>query len=152
MTELKYRVASEDDVEKMLFGMEEFFYFSRLKEVGTFDKERVRKILTSLVKSPEFIALVCKKEEEIIGFITAFKSPNLFEEGTVCAEQVWWVSHDFRGTKVGLTLLKLMLQWAKEQNCSIVQMGSAEGYSNVTKIYEKMGFVHVESTFWGRLT
>lgn len=139
------------DIQKCIPLLEEFFYKSKLPQIGVFNSDRVKEVLYSLIDKDTFFGTVVEEDGEIIGLITAYETPNLFSSGSICAELVWYIKEGERKYKDGLKLFAMMLNWAKSRKCAIVQAGGAEGYSNIEKFYEKLGFIKVDSTYWGVL-
>ena len=151
MTKPNYRRMVYDDIPQVVSMMEDFFYMSKLPSVGSFDTYRVASVLEGLVPSDKFFGFVAVVDNKIVGLITAHITPSLFEHGDICSELVWWVSKEYRGTTIGLRLFYYMEEWAKFKGCSTLQVGGAEGYSNVENMYLKLGFTKIDSTYWRKL-
>jgi len=151
MTKLNYRRMNYSDIESVIPLMEEFFYLSRLPNVSTFDYSRVSRVLHEFVQSDKFFGFIAEADGRIVGVITAHMSPSLFDNGDICSELVWYTIKEYRGTSVGLRLFHYMEEWARYKGCSLLQVGGAEGYSNVEKMYSRLGFTKVDSTFWRKL-
>jgi len=148
---LKTRNMIVEDVPKVVPLLEEFFYLSKMGLVGSFNKLYVSSLLNSLLGNPSaFLHVACDKDE-IIGVLIALAAPSMFDEHLECYEQVWFVDKKYRGTSIGVRLLYDMNKWAKETGCKYVSMGSAEQYSEVEKMYEKLGLIKINSTFMGVL-
>lgn len=148
MTDLEYSKLQTKDVDEVVPLLKEFFLKSNLKEVGSFDPFRVMGILFNLVNQESFLGIVVRDRGELVGIITANIVPNLFQKGNVCAEQIWYVKDSHRNTTIGMRLFDAMERWAKSKGCTQIQVGSAEGYSNVSRIYSKLGYTKIDSSYW----
>lgn len=150
MTAFKTRVAEERDLVDVVRLFKDFFYLSEIWKVGSFEEDYVLDLVKTLLSNRDVLVQVAEnKDGKIVGVISAIKAPAMFNKSSVCFEQVWYIDNEYRGTTLGLRLLKDMNVWAKSVGCSMVQMGSAEKYSNVEAIYTRLGMTKINSNYLG---
>lgn len=82
--------------------------------------------------------------------------------GVSCLSFIWTIEHggkaawleeiyllpEFRGTGIGTKLLQVTLEFAKNQNCSAVDLEVEDDHARVKKLYERHGFsAHTRTHF-----
>ena len=112
--------------------LEAFFH------VEEFDKQVLSKPDTYIINKGGYIFLV-QKENEIIGTVALMptKTENLFELTKMA------VSPDYRGLKIGQTLLDYCIAFVKRKNHKSLILYSSRKLENAIYIYRKKGFVEI---------
>lgn len=147
-----YRRMDYEDIPEVLRMSEDFFNVSAMSSITRWDPVYVGAILEGLMDNEDFYGLVAEENEEILGMITAIKTPSTFFNGYMASEQVWWVKPEHR-TKpyIGLKLFNKCWAWAIDSKCKVFTAGEAHGVSEVGSIYERLGFTKVDSTWMKRI-
>lgn len=60
-------------------------------------------------------------------------------------ELVWWVDPINRGNS--LEMIKIYENWALEKGAKLIELKSLSKYKNTEKIYEKIGYVPIETSW-----
>lgn len=89
--------------------------------------------------------LVLDRPEGVAGVLMAATFDHPFGAGRMAKETVWFIAPSARG-RDGLRMLDAYEAWAKEQGCRSVGMASLTT-NDVSRIYERRGYVPVETHF-----
>lgn len=79
-------------------------------------------------------------EEEIIGFISIVIDYQLHHENQVATVEELIVNSNNRNQGIGKILLDRAIQYAKENNCEVIELTSSMSRIDAHRFYEKNGF------------
>jgi GNAT superfamily N-acetyltransferase len=135
------RLAREDDIPCMVdMGMrfnEQSTYRAHLKV----SRDRVALLGKQLIDAGGL--LVSERNGQVVGMIGFVVFPHFMSGETVAGEVFWWVEPGHRGD--GLRLLKEAERRARQAGAKSMQMIAPT--EQVAKVYERMGFRYVESSY-----
>lgn len=137
------RCANEEDIDALLIMAESFFNESGYSEFGEFDFESTKETMLNLIGNK---TLLCC-EVGMIGFVVF---PLYMSRNTIMAQEVfWWVNDDFRGSRIGLDLLRSAEIRASEMGASIMNMICLEKLNGdkVGLIYNRLGYEKRENSY-----
>lgn len=99
---------------------------------------------------PDQFLHVATRDGEMVGFLWAAShalapwNPTL-----VASDYLFYVVPEWRGSLVGLSLIKAYKSWAKDLGCAEVRLSLASGINEdrVSKMYERLGFSSFGTVF-----
>lgn len=108
---IEVRPATLQDAAWIVEELKDFDrFFNTQKKL--FDSEYTAKLVTILVT--EHLTLVAEKEDGVMGFISGFVHPHVFNPNVkVLSEAFWWVKEVYRGSRAGIMLLDAFTAWGK---------------------------------------
>jgi GNAT superfamily N-acetyltransferase len=94
-------------------------------------------------------------DDKIVGVVgaTTLTDHFLFMDHAVGQEIVWWVDKSKRGSKIALTLIKHLEDWARNMDLKHLLMGHYEDEhtEKLKSIYAKLGYTLTEYNYWKEL-
>jgi len=112
--------------------------------------EQIQKVIGELLDGKGTI-LVAEVSGKVEGMIALVPFPHPLSGEFICGELVWWVNPEYRGGRLALALLKAAVTWSKGKGAKRLQMISPAKGSNAEKIYRRLGFDELETTYQVRL-
>lgn len=88
---------------------------------------------------------------ELVGFIAFVACIHQQSGERFASEQGWWVNPIYRTGSLGRQLLALAEAWAKADGCFFIAMIAPVGMDAVGHVYERRGYVPVETTWMKRV-
>lgn len=85
-------------------------------------------------------------DAEPIGMIALVARPHVMNSTRYGDELAWWVEPAHRGGEAATLLLDRAEQWARENGLSVLKMSAPAG-SMIGRLYERRGYVLLESTY-----
>lgn len=131
-------MATEKELDYIIEAADRFY-----AEAGFAYPDNVREYYESLNDNPLIFTIV----EPGKGFIVGFIAPSFLEPSKMlCSELAWYVEPEYRGTSVGIKLMKRYEQKAIDSNCDTIMMVALDSLSpdSVGAIYEKLGYTTLE--------
>lgn len=91
---------------------------------------------------------VSEKDDEIIGYIGAYIVADEMDITNIA------VKNQYQRMGIGMKLMEKVMEEARNENCSSVNLEVRESNNNAIKLYEKMGFkrVGIRKNFYSRPT
>lgn len=83
------------------------------------------------------------------GLLLAAYGPSLLGPYIQSYEIVWWVDPEKRGAS--LSMLKMYEEWAKAKGVLLMELKSLEAFSETEKLYSKLGYNKIETSWTKRL-
>ena len=153
MTEYSFRVATIDDFDYVYDFAKRFYEVSPYSSIYEFSERRVHEVITHYLTGDRsaVMAVLMLKDKVPVGLIAGVSALNLFAEGTLAVEQVWWVDEDHRKTKKSLVLVALFEEWAKRIGASHCVFTSIKDVTDLSNLYTKLGYVETEQSFIKRI-
>lgn len=142
------RQATEDDILDIAYIGKKFVKESQNTHLG-WSQDKVIQTLQEVIHRDDFLNLVLEKDEEIVGFFTAFATPSFFSDKLQAVELAWYVLPDHRKSRQSLKMLDEYEKWAKERGITQINMINLDvlNRDKVAKTYEKKGYKMTENTF-----
>jgi RimJ/RimL family protein N-acetyltransferase len=97
-----------------------------------------------LMTSEDGLLLIAEREDQVVGVIGVTIFPHPLSGERIAGELFWWVDPEARGT-VGLRLLRRAETWA--HLCGAVKMQMIAPNQHVERMYERLGYGFIESTY-----
>ncbi len=101
--------------------------------------------LEKTISNDESDILVCENDGTVVGFILlqAKVRPDFdfMLPGKYCYIMDIIVTENHRGKGFGTALMNAAKDWAKEQNCSFINLDVLVNNPEAIKLYEKLGFI-----------
>jgi ribosomal protein S18 acetylase RimI-like enzyme len=140
---IRLRAARETDAEQVAALMTELGYPSTAASV----KERLDHALHSEISC----CLVAQDADEVIGLVSAELVPY-FPTGTaICRVTSVVVASQHRRRGVGDLLIAAAAEFAREHECSGIEVTSAERRVDAHRFYERLGFSRTAFRFFRAL-
>lgn len=95
-----------------------------------YDAEKVGKGLSRFLAGDNSLWLVCEGEQEIVGFLIAFKMNYLAHAGFFIIQEIFYVRPDNRGTRAAASLFAEFNRWADRQHPEEVFAGTSTGLNS----------------------
>ena len=153
MTKYNFRVATIDDFGIVYDFAIRFYEVSPYNSIYEFSEKRTSEVITTYLNSPKdkMIVVLMLCDGIPVGMIAGVTIPNLFSEGTMSVEQIWWVDEEYRKTRYSLTLVALFEDWAKRVGSTHSVFTSIKETTNLTNLYTRLGYVETEQSFIKRI-
>jgi len=120
-----------------------------------FDIERAAQSTVSFIINNKngFGVLAYTDEGEPIGMIAGSITPYFFGKGTVASDFVWYVLPEHRGSRTAVKMLKMFVDWAREQGALELYMGVSTNVApeRTGDVLKRYGFEHVGGNYKVRL-
>jgi RimJ/RimL family protein N-acetyltransferase len=109
------------------------------------NEEKVLNWLRKNVESPNRFVYCAYDENTIAGVFIGSISEFYFGNDRLASDLLWYVGEEYRGTRIGIRLLKEFQKWATEQNVDRIQVGISSGMSmeRTGALLERMGFSQI---------
>jgi len=114
--------ATEEDVKALVeLGrqMHSESSYSQLK----FEPKRVLETFDWYLNDENKTAIIARKGDKPVGLYAGYMSKYYFSDEYVANDIAWFVTKSLRGTRVGLRLLDMFENWAKEKGASEIRIG-----------------------------
>ena len=105
-----------------------------------------REIIAKLIDGPDGVVYVID-DDGLLGMIGAFVFTHPMSGERIGCESFWWVEPEKRGTMRGVSLLKKAEAWADEKGADRMIMVQPAGAPRVGRIYEMLGYDHLENQY-----
>jgi ribosomal protein S18 acetylase RimI-like enzyme len=90
-------------------------------------------------------------DETVCGMLAAQAYPHPMTGELTVSEIAWWVDPEKRGSSAGIRLLRELEAYAIGIGAKVLQMIAPEDAFVVERMYERMGYVPLETTWQRRL-
>lgn len=120
-------------------------YADKLEE----NPSKIEETVLGLLGNPNGRALISENGHGVEGMLGFVVFPHFFSGTMIAGELAWFVEPEARG-RVGLSLLREAENAARTLGAKKMQMVSPDG--RVAKLYKRLGYVEVETTYQRSLT
>lgn len=150
------REATHSDIPRLISGTAEFFD-GILDGTGLVpDPVTIEFFIQDLIDLEDSVVFVAEEDGEVVGAILGKVHPWMFNHNTICLTELGWFVPTYtreKYPKAGISLLMALRKWGKAMNATQLVMTSTkrEESPRVMQMYDKMGLVHIDSNFIGRL-
>lgn len=145
-TATEVREATKDDLLDCLLLFKQFHRESA--QPFNFDVARTSQIFEdSLSEDSPVKFFVADSKGEIVGFVCCIVYQHLFSTDKTANELAWFVAKEHRGGSAAIRLMKTYEAWAMAQGVRCITMSHIEYLADLTKLYKKLGYSKIESTF-----
>tara|TARA_R110002153_G_scaffold191269_1_gene344221 strand:+ start:892 stop:1335 length:444 start_codon:yes stop_codon:yes gene_type:complete len=144
------RDGKPEDIPDIVRMAEDFWQHTAYEE--SFDAETVEGMALYCIDSG--LMAVLEIAGKVCGFCCGVKGPLLANKNIFTGSEIaWWVDKDHRGGRNSIGLLKGIEQRAKAAGCKYWHMMFMESSmpETVERIYRKMGYSKVETSYMKRL-
>lgn len=140
----KLTVERLEEVAPKIGDLLETGLYSLSKYLGKFNPDICLRNWKTLVERGLGVVFIVG---DVDGFLAAVKTPDINTGELKAVELGWYVKPSKRG--IGLKLLRTYIEWAKESGCKAVGVTHMQDVMPqvVKRIYERMGFIHTESSY-----
>jgi glucosamine-phosphate N-acetyltransferase len=114
--------------------------FSQLWPDKILNPEKLRRVFSRGLASPQQEYLIAKLGEQVIAFGSLTIKNNLWQEGNLAHIDELVVEGSFRGQGVGTRLLEELVKLAQKHDCERVELDSAFHRQAAHKFYAGLGF------------
>jgi|TARA_B110000977_G_scaffold44963_1_gene61171 RimJ/RimL family protein N-acetyltransferase len=144
-TVTKIREATQDDVFDILILAKEFS--KEAPKSHKWNKDKTEQFLFSALQNTNMTILVIDADGEIEGALVGLISELYMSYTAQATELAWFISKEHRGKPSSLKLIKSFERWAKDNGVNQIGMGDIEGISNLSKLYNRLGYYRAESVY-----
>ena len=132
---LIYRKASIEDVIE-LKRLTDLMLEKTNLGLATVDKIKL------IVSSNKCFVYCCFDDDKLVGYIAGILHNSIFNDVLRVSDIGVFIDPKYRGTSLGLTLIKKLEEWAKENNAKQIWMGQTTGFKidKVKQMYESLGY------------
>lgn len=141
---MMYRVGTESDILPIYYLGKKMHSESEFHSLH-WNEEKVLKWLDTNIKSPNRFVYCAYDNDALAGVFVGSISEFYFGNDRLASDLLWYVGEDYRGTRVGVRLLKEFYKWATEQNVNRIQVGISSGLAmaRTGALLERMGFTQI---------
>lgn len=91
--------------------------------------------------------VLCKNDDEIIGYIVFFISPNLhYKDCLLATEDIYYLKPEYRKGTTGIKMFKFAEKYLKSINVNMIKYGTKTHLDN-SKLFEYLGYNFIEKIF-----
>lgn len=95
----------------------------------------------------EVLFVTVRDRGELVGYFVGFVAPGLhYQTCLTCHMDILYLRQDKRGAMGGVILLKAVKEEAKRRGVQRMFVGT-KAHKDIGRLFEKMGFSHVETTY-----
>lgn len=145
MSEVSIRKAVADDLLDCLMLFKQFHKEAKLPY--NFDANKTQSVFLETIGIESFETFVAEKDGDLVGFICCMFMEPLFSSDRISTDIAWFVNKDSRKSTAGFRLLKAYEDWALNNNIKYVGMAYLERVTDLSKVYEKKGYVKAETHY-----
>jgi GNAT superfamily N-acetyltransferase len=112
-----------------------------------FSSEKVWETIEGMI--PTGGAFVAERDGEVVGAALGFCLPAWWSEDLEAGELAVFMRPDCRGGREVVRLVQALEAWAREQGATVLTLGVSTGVAleRTGRLYERLGFHHMGSTF-----
>jgi ribosomal protein S18 acetylase RimI-like enzyme len=141
------RPAHETDLPEAVAMAARFYATTAYTGIADFNPDSAEKLGRLLLD--QGVLLVAERDDKLVGVIGLVIAPFPFNETRKTAHEVlWWVEPEHRDSGAGVELLREMVQACQYRGATAIQMLClATSPPQAAALYERMGFIHSESSY-----
>lgn len=141
---MEYRIGTEADI-RPIYQLGKKMHAESEFQTLHWNEEKVLKWLDMNFKSPNRFVYCAYDNDTLSGVFIGSISEFYFGNDRLASDLLWYVGEAYRGTRVGIRLLKEFQKWATEQNVNRIQVGISSGMSmdRTGALLERMGFSQI---------
>lgn len=121
---------------------------SRFTMLG-FDPDKMARATALLVNSPDGLVLVAERGGRVVGGFLGCAEEHFFSRDKFAFDLATYIEPAHRGGYLGAALLRAFVRWARSRGIACINAGIASGINHdvSTRLYERIGFVRVGTSF-----
>jgi GNAT superfamily N-acetyltransferase len=141
------RKATQADLPAIVTMSASFYATTSYSAFADFDALAVETLTGLMVDTGVF--LIAEHDGAAVGMAGLLVAPFMFNaDHRVAYEVVWWVNPEAQGIGAGKALLAAIEPACKEAGCTaVVMVHLSNSPPQAGALYERMGFVHSESSY-----
>lgn len=141
------REANLDDVFDLLVLLREFS--REAPDQHKWDKDKTEATLLAAIQSPNYCVFVIEGEDGTLhGTLLGTLTEPFLSRKRTAVELAWFVSKEFRGRPASLKLVSAYEDWAKRNGAGAVVMADLTGLTDLGRLYKRLGYAPVESSYY----
>ncbi len=144
-TGINIRKAVEDDLLDCLMLFKQFHKESKLPY--SWDAKKTQAVFLQTLALEEIEVFLAEVDGETVGYLCCQVMEPLFSTEKVATEIAWFIHKDYRKTSAGFRLMTTYEEWALSQGAKYVNMAYLESIADLSKVYEKKGYVKAETHY-----
>lgn len=91
--------------------------------------------------------ILCKNDDEVIGYIVFFISPNLhYKDCLLATEDIYYLKPEYRKGTTGIKMFKFAEKYLKSINVNMIKYGTKTHLDN-SRLFEYLGYNFIEKIF-----
>jgi len=145
---LVYRILCNNDME-LFIKLRLDFINEFHKDVDETEKDNIKKSLRNYferhIENNDFIGIICEYNGKVISaaylIIGEWPANRAFINGKIATLLNVYTYPEYRRNGIGTNVIKIIIEEAKKQNISIINLLATEDGEN---IYKKIGFIETE--------
>lgn len=139
------RSATLDDIPRMVELGRLFLNETILADMAPYDPDSVAALLMTCIEGDNACALVLEQEGYIVGGFIGVLTRTYWNTGCLAAQQMaWYVEPAWRSAEA-LKLLAAWEKWCEEKGVRVIFSGRKMGYEAMERIFERRGYVPLET-------
>lgn len=133
--------ATLEDVPRLAQMGEELHASSDHRVLG-FDRQKVERLLATLIADPNGVIFVSRRENVIVGAFAGAVVPNWFSDDLIGVDYSFFVLPDARKDMRGTTLILAFVRWCERRGARQVKVGITTGIEveSTSRLYRSLGF------------
>jgi len=145
---LVYRKLCKNDIE-LFINLRLDFINEFHKDIDEMEKDKIQKSLKNYferhIENDDFIGIICEYNEKVISvaylIIGEWPANRTFINGKIATLLNVYTYPEYRKNGIGTNVINKIIEEAKKQNVSIINLLATEDGENV---YKKIGFMETE--------
>lgn len=126
--------ATENDVKGIMEVLETAWFLQ--------DKEWAKEALRKLFNMKNYVVLVAKKGDMVVGFIDFFVVPSISEKWNEARILNFFVHKDFQGKGIGSKLLDAVTKMTEKMSVAELFVETSKNNKKAIRLYKKQGFTN----------
>lgn len=134
---MEIRFAEKRDLPQIIDLCEEHAEYEQVE----YDPKNKSKLLTKylLSQNPSIKCLVVEQEKLIVGYATFMRQFSTWDTDFYVYLDCLFLKENTRGNGLGRLLMKRVKEYAKNQNCSMIQWQTPDFNKKAIEFYQKIG-------------
>lgn len=124
-----------------LKDLDEIFYVLNQLYTGKLKYEKFNEIYKLKLNDPYSYYIVAIENNKIVGVLTAELQVKLHRENMQCFVEDLVVDKEYRNRGIGKSLLQNAIDYAKSNNCDVVELTTYLNNEKAIKFYEANDFI-----------
>ena len=119
---MEIKAAIVQDIPSILDLLECYFKVSEQRKMYDFDRSVLCNSLMNWIQLDNNLMIVCKEDDIVVGFFTAFYQCNYYSKDNVANMEILYVKKQYRSLKLTNRIMKRFIEWCKIHNCRNIEM------------------------------
>ena len=143
------KLATLSDLPSFLGLCRAFYEESPFSPQVLYSESKVTQFLIHSIETEysQAVPLLLLDSQTVVGMLLGYATAVPFSDDKVAAELAWYVEPSYRGHREALQLVYAYEEWAQRVGCKHVSMSLLTTLTDVSKLYERLGYKKTEISY-----